>query len=331
MGTDSNARGRFRGVTQAAARGLTLFLAGFCLLNAIGGFLRNSFDATIWLFDLRSMSAPWARIAILCLGVVLLLVCILWRRPQMRRIAAASLAPVILISLLDAARFYRLLGQGAFSSDLPLPLSLITALVLLYIAIALTQPAAPRSRPIICVASFIIAAIAFPLLQMYCFGKSDYRRPVDVIVVFGARVYADGRCSDALADRVRTGAALYRDGYAPHLLMTGGPGDGAIHETAAMKQLAMSLGVPEEAILLDPDGLNTDASVRNTTPVFAQIGAPRVIAVSHFYHLPRIKLAYARAGQELYTVPAWETYTLKKMPYMVAREVAALWVYYLRG
>jgi uncharacterized SAM-binding protein YcdF (DUF218 family) len=56
----------------------------------------------------------------------------------------------------------------------------------------------------------------------------------------------------------------------------------------------------------------------------------RVLAVSHFYHLPRVKLSYQRAGREVYTVPAKETYLLRQMPYNMAREVAALWVYYLQ-
>ena len=55
-----------------------------------------------------------------------------------------------------------------------------------------------------------------------------------------------------------------------------------------------------------------------------------MLAVSHFYHLPRIKLTYQREGIDVYTVPAKETYMLRQTPYSVAREVLALWVYYLR-
>ena len=41
-------------------------------------------------------------------------------------------------------------------------------------------------------------------------------------------------------------------------------------------------------------------------------------------------MAYARAGREVYTVPATESYFLTQLPYNMAREVAALWVYYLQ-
>jgi vancomycin permeability regulator SanA len=165
---------------------------------------------------------------------------------------------------------------------------------------------------------------------MFCFGKTDYRRPADLAVVLGARAYADGRPSDALADRVRTACRLYHAGLAKKLLFSGGPGDGPVHETVAMQRMAVALGVKPDDILLDPGGLNTQATVRNTESLFPQIHASRILVVSHFYHLPRIKLTYQRTGWEVYTVPAKESYLLRQLPYNMAREIAATWVYYLR-
>lgn len=178
----------------------------------------------------------------------------------------------------------------------------------------------------ICTACVVI----FPFAQMLFFGKTDYRRPADIAVVLGARVYADGRPSDALADRVRTACNLYRNGTVKKLLFSGGPGDGSIHETEGMKRMAIQLGVKPEDILLDAHGVNTQATVKNTEVVFQQLHASRILVVSHFYHLPRIKLAYHREGWEVYTVPAKESYLLRQMPFNIAREVAALWVYYFR-
>jgi len=165
---------------------------------------------------------------------------------------------------------------------------------------------------------------------MFCFGKTDYRRPADVVVVLGARVYADGHPSDALADRVRTACQLYRSGLVKKLLFSGGPGEGAIHETEGMKRMALQLGVKPRDILVDEGGLNTQATVKDTEAICSRLHFSRILVVSHFYHLPRIKLAYQRDGWEVFTVPAKESYLLRQMPYNIAREVAALWVYYLR-
>ena len=170
----------------------------------------------------------------------------------------------------------------------------------------------------------------FPLAQMLCFGLTDYRRPADVVVVFGARVYVNGQASLALADRVRTACALYRDGHVGKVIVSGGCGDGAIHETETMRRLALQWGVAADDIVVDAQGINTEATVRQTSALFDMYGFDRVLAVSHFYHLPRIKLSYQRCGREVYTVPARQSRPLARLPWYITREVAALWVYYLR-
>ena len=149
------------------------------------------------------------------------------------------------------------------------------------------------------------------------------------IVVFGCLVRADGTPSMALADRVRTGVELYQAGLADRLIFSGGPGEGPTHETEAMRRLAMQLGVPASAIEVDLDGLNTQATVRNVVAQGWENGRPRVLAVSHFYHLPRIKLCFRRAGWDVLTVPANESRELYYLPRDLVREVAALWWYYL--
>jgi uncharacterized SAM-binding protein YcdF (DUF218 family) len=235
----------------------------------------------------------------------------------------------MIAALADAAQFYVLLASRAVHSAVPIPLSLfISAALALILAAVLKKTVTGRAFPAFAVCLGCIAL--FPLAQMFCFGKTDYRRPADAIVVLGARAYADGRPSQALADRVRTACRLYHDGLARTLIFSGGPGDGAIHETEAMRRMAISLGVSESDIVLDKNGLNTQATVKNTEALFAQRHMSRVLVVSHFYHLPRVKLAYQRDGWNVYTVPARESYLLAQLPYNMAREVAALWVYYFR-
>ena len=149
-------------------------------------------------------------------------------------------------------------------------------------------------------------------------------------VVFGARTYADGRPSQALSDRVNTAVELYNQGLVDRLLFSGGPGDGSTTEPQAMRQIAIESGVPRDAIILDEAGLNTEATVKNTVAAFSQLKVRRVLVVSHAYHLPRVKLAYQRAGWDVRTVPARQSRRLRDEPKYIAREVVALWAYYLR-
>jgi uncharacterized SAM-binding protein YcdF (DUF218 family) len=150
----------------------------------------------------------------------------------------------------------------------------------------------------------------------------------------GGGIWSPGLCRrNLLAGAGRPGSDGLRTvppGQSQPTAFFGGPGDGAIHEPEAMRRLARRLGVPDSAILLDSNGLNTDATVRNTVALQTEAGFTRLLVVSHGYHLPRVKMAYRRTGLEVYTVPARETRPLTQMPYLMAREVAAVWAYFLK-
>ncbi len=51
--------------------------------------------------------------------------------------------------------------------------------------------------------------------------------------------------------------------------------------------------------------------------------------MSHFYHLPRLKLLARREGREVYTVPADEERRIRGTPWFVAREAVAFWRYFV--
>ena len=319
---------------HTAARVLAMFLGGFALLNILGRGCAAGFDANIWWIDFRPAPDMAAAMILLPASVLLIGYALApHASPRRRRLSCRLVTVLLFVSLYNVVNFYTLRAAGSFHPAVPVPFSAVVAACLVLILRAVqTQPAWPREKkhPIAGAAILAVCLIGFPLAQMYFFGKSDYRRRADAVVVFGAGVYPDGTCSDALADRIRTACGLYREGLAEKVVLSGGPGQGSVHETEAMRRMAVALGVPGRAIILETDGLNTAKTAANTCEVFKRLGMKRIMAVSHAYHLPRIKMAYQRAGWEVYTVPAKESYLLTCMPYYMAREVAALWVYYLR-
>jgi vancomycin permeability regulator SanA len=261
------------------------------------------------------------------------------RRRWLTRATAIYLLILIGICLINSVRFYRLVIEGAIGSSFPLPLSLVIAcfLVLVLLRVVRTAKTSPsrlegatqNGAAARIAISFVLCAVIFPVAQMFCFGLTDYRRPADAIVVFGAGIGSDGTPSPALFDCVRTGCLLYQQGLAPVLIFSGG-NERPTDEPTVMKRLAVEMGVPAAAIVLDPDGLNTDATVNNCRRLLPAMHAARVLTVSHFYHLPRVKMTFARAGIDVCTVPAEQIHPLTALPYYMAREVAALWAYYFR-
>jgi vancomycin permeability regulator SanA len=317
---------------------VAVFIGGFSLLNLVGELRYPGFDANHWWIDFRPAEPLLARIFLAVVSILLIAYSIRPSLARWRKVLTLGLVGVLLfVTVSNVVTFYVLLGRGTIAAGLPVAFSLFVsaALVIVFSGISGEKPklrgslrgAASKS---VFVATIAACLVGFTLGQMFCFGKTDYRRPADAIVVFGARVYADGRLSHALYDRMRTGCQLYLDGLAERLILSGGPGDSDIHETEAMKRMAVELGVPDEAIVLDKEGMNTQATVKNTCKMFEQLQIKRVLVVSHFYHLPRIKMAYQRERWEVYTVPAKESYVLTEMPKYILREMAALWVYYLR-
>ncbi len=326
-----------------AARGVALFFGLFSAFNLIGELRTPGFDENIWWLDLRPLPGT-ATALVFALATVLL---VWWglrpAAPVWRRVLTAATALVLgLVAIHNGVTFYHAWQQGQIRPWMPLPLSFVLAALLLWIAWAAARstpaaarstPATPHSRltPLLVAAVVVLCGILFPLAQQVFFGKTDYVRPAQVAVVFGAEVHADGHPSVSLRDRVRTAAQLYRAGLAQRLLMSGAQGAGEpVNETVAMRTLAIQFGVPASAIELDPKGFNTDATVRDTVPMFRVTKARRVAVVSDFFHLPRVKLAYQRLGYNVITVPS-RAHRIPQTTRLVLREIPAFWVYYLRA
>jgi vancomycin permeability regulator SanA len=129
---------------------------------------------------------------------------------------------------------------------------------------------------------------------------------VDCILVLGCLVRDGGQPSGMLADRLRRGVALYEDGTAPKLLMSGDHGREDYDEVDAMKRYAVDAGIPSEDIFMDHAGFSTYESLYRARDVFQ---AETVIIVSQDYHLYRALHIAKRLGLEAYGVGAdYHTY-----------------------
>ena len=125
----------------------------------------------------------------------------------------------------------------------------------------------------------------------------------DCILVLGCGVRADGTPSLMLQDRLETGIALYEDGAAPKLLMSGDHGRKEYDEVNLMKEYAMERDIPSADIFMDHAGFSTYESMYRARDIFC---AEKVIVVSQRYHLPRALYVAEKLGLEAYGVPAQE-------------------------
>lgn len=106
----------------------------------------------------------------------------------------------------------------------------------------------------------------------------------DCILVLGCGVRSDGKPSQMLQDRLDVAIAAYQMGLAPKLLMSGDHSRKHYDEVNAMKDYAISKGVPSEDIFMDHAGFSTYESMHRARNIFQ---CERVIIVTQNYHLYR--------------------------------------------
>ena len=327
-------------IATLGLRGAALFLAAITIVGLIGELRGRTLDISLWWIDLRDLPAV-VRLVMLAALAGLLAAWAIHRAPgpRLRWATAATSGVFAVFAIRDVVRFYSVVAEGDVRPFVDVPLSLLIALLLIVLAIGALR--ARRAQAIGGLRGLIGLGVAvgawtvlFPLAQMLFFGTTDYRRPADVAVIFGARVYASGQPSPLLADRIRTGVELYRSGLVPMLIMSGGDGSDGFNEARVMRDVAVAAGVDPSAILVDPAGSSTEATVANVSALLdsrsGAAGQGRVIAVSQAYHLPRVQLAFAGAGIDVLTVPALDPEPIGEMPLLIAREILAFWAYDLR-
>ena len=120
-------------------------------------------------------------------------------------------------------------------------------------------------------------------------------RRADAIVVLGARLRPDGTPGQALARRIAAGVALYRQGAASLLLLSGG-GERHRAEAQAMAEAALAAGVPAAALLVEAESANTVENAFLSAALLRQRGLGAVLLVTERYHLFRARLLFRRAG-----------------------------------
>ena len=148
-----------------------------------------------------------------------------------------------------------------------------------------------------------------------------------VAIVFGAGLWRNGTATPVLIDRVTTSVNLYLAGKVEKLLMSGDNRFVDYNEPAVMRELALSLGVPDGAIVLDYAGRRTYDSCYRAKAIF---GVAEAILVTQAFHLPRAIYLCNQLGVDSVGVDAGlRVYRKSSLLYWNVREllatVAALW------
>lgn len=204
----------------------------------------------------------------------------------------------------------------------------LVSLALVVLACSPPSPARTRwLRGLAIAAAAIVWLLGSPLVSTFAMGLLESRSQpfdrttatrFDAVVVLGAGIMGKGslRPADQLTEfslqRTLCGADLFAEGFAPRLVLTGGPsvilGEGP-KEAVEMRRVAMRLGVPADAILLDDRARTT---YENALGVKRVLGQGSILLVTSASHMPRAAALFRRQG---FTVtPAPCAYNVRNWP-----------------
>jgi len=183
----------------------------------------------------------------------------------------------------------------------------------------------------------LIAGIAiggYAAYRIWDQGNRDERTRADAIVVMGAAQY-DGRPSPVFAARLDHAIALYHDGVAPRLIVTGGKREGdRTTEAASARSYAIEHGVPENAILSEDASRTTLQSIRRVAALMRDKDIGSAVFVSDPSHMLRVLRMASDEGINGYGSPT-RTSPLERDPVArvdaIVHELGALAVYFVSG
>ena len=127
----------------------------------------------------------------------------------------------------------------------------------------------------------------------------------DAIVVLGSGVMPEGELTDNSLRRTIHGIRLFRQGLAPRIVLLGPEHHGAV-EAEVRARYAADLGVPAEALIVEPGGQNTREEAQR---VLARLGhgrPPAIILVTGLHHMARARRVFERAGMVVAAAPVLE-------------------------
>lgn len=109
------------------------------------------------------------------------------------------------------------------------------------------------------------------------------------------RVDAIVAISGDTGPRVRAAVALWKEGYAQTLIFSGGARDPASPSSGEiMKRQAIALGVPSDAILVEPEAATTDQNAAHVAALMKERGLKSAILVTSAFHQRRASMHFAR-------------------------------------
>ncbi|MDO8748003.1 MAG: ElyC/SanA/YdcF family protein, partial [Candidatus Omnitrophota bacterium] len=123
----------------------------------------------------------------------------------------------------------------------------------------------------------------------------------DCIVVLAGGVGESGKAGQGYEERVQYAVELFKKGYADYIIFSSGY-KFIFEEAMIMKSLAIALGIPESAIIIEDKAANTYQNVKFVKDILYQNKWGRVLLISSPYHMRRVSMVFSRIAPEMMVI-----------------------------
>jgi uncharacterized SAM-binding protein YcdF (DUF218 family) len=153
----------------------------------------------------------------------------------------------------------------------------------------------------------VLALVAYSsfLLWLTWAGKRQDLVHVDCIIVPGARALANGSPGASLEARISHAVELWKGGWAPNLLTTGGRGGSGAIESQVSRRWAELHGVPDAAIAEENQSHTTWQNFIYARDVMRAHGWKSCLISTDPFHEPRCLLIARDLGLEAHAAPTF--------------------------
>ncbi|WP_236829523.1 YdcF family protein [Blastococcus sp. KM273128] len=176
--------------------------------------------------------------------------------------------------------------------------------------------------------------VASTALAIWWTARQDARPQSDAIVVLGSAQY-NGVPSSIFEARLEHALRLHEQGVAPVIVTVGGKAAGdQFTEAEAGRDYLARAGVPAEALLAVPEGVDTLESMRVVGTAFAERGWETAVLVTDPWHAMRAERMAEDAGMEAESSPTRQgpaVQTRATQVRYILRETAAYLLYRVTG
>lgn len=145
----------------------------------------------------------------------------------------------------------------------------------------------------------VLVGFTASLAAVVFFGLGFYLSPQDKLEQADAIVVVSG---GQTTTRAEYGIKLFKQGYAPKIIFSGGALDDGPSNAVAMRQQALESGLSDDNILLDEDAQNTYENAVNSKRLMDTVGARSIILVTSPYHQRRVNQTFRKVLGPGYTV-----------------------------